>query len=139
MLYIIKTEERRKVGEIKWDHEAENMEEPLRIVPLIKDHLTNLKIKSHSMVKKKRDGSKYSETQYIYRRLELYLQKLFRILIIPVILLFLGFVVMFIGLIRFGFLYLTILLIIMLVVLLSIFIPLYRAMKLKHRYEFETN
>ena len=64
MLYIIKTEDKRRVEEITWDHEAENMEEPLKFIPLIKDRLTDIKIRKHgrSLIKKKKDGSKYSES-----------------------------------------------------------------------------
>ena len=62
MLYIIKTEDKRKVEEITWDHEAENMEEPLKFIPLIKDRLTDFRVLGGSLVKKKPDGSKYSES-----------------------------------------------------------------------------
>jgi hypothetical protein len=53
MLYIIKTEDNRKVEEIKWDHEAENMEESLKFIPLAKDLFQKMK---------KSDGTKYSES-----------------------------------------------------------------------------
>ena len=64
MLYIIRTEDHRTIGEIQWDHSAENMEEPLKISSLIKDKLTDVKIRNHrlSLYKKKSDGTKYTES-----------------------------------------------------------------------------